>query len=652
MKSIAAKRKEKQDGMGNVLDRKKMLLFIFVVACFLIISVGIWCLFYSLNGCSHFFVMNVLTGLTGANDDCLELYEGDVAEFSFVSFTSFNDLSLFVQSPHDSTLQATLLASGWELIQDNTIDIEAGTNGFERLFSNLKTSDQRETYILRIELKEGEAIKVRSRNGGTAIKATNGFPFVFVLYTLINVLIVLAAFCFMYAKWYRQFPLSKVFVFVALPIIVITSILLYPGTACDENDHYVAAYILSSKIMGEDITMVREEDTGIIYNRWAVPNMEGVYMAMSQVGHRSGNQAVVKNVHNGHTGQDIIYFLPAVGITIGRILNLNAFTTYYLARFMNVLLYLTVGYITLTIARYGVGILFCFLLLPLTINQCISVNQDCFCFVISFLAISYWTKIRYGIVEEKRKLTLMEFATIAMLFIILLSCKAYVLVMGVYCILPWSQMYGASWKRVGTLIFAVAFGFALLIGIMEVSGKVGYATSLINMIFGKIDTSSYSLAYFAGRPLDFVAIIFATVKEQLFLWFWDAFGSRLSWETYFSPIYAISFATIIFLLAVSEDSVDFRIPALGKWLVILIQLGFMGIVIVRALYWTGLGRETIWGIQGRYFIPVLPLVFFSCIPQKPLKIIESQHLISVFVILLMVLCGDLLNLHLMCFLVE
>ena len=56
------------------------------------------------------------------------------------------------------------------------------------------------------------------------------------------------------------------------------------------------------------------------------------------------------------------------------------------------------------------------------------------------------------------------------------------------------------------------------------------------------------------------------------------------------------------------------------------------------------------GIQGRYFIPVLSLVFFANIRDKKLQIDSERVLLTVFIIVLSVQCTDIMSNHILTFL--
>ena len=50
------------------------------------------------------------------------------------------------------------------------------------------------------------------------------------------------------------------------------------------------------------------------------------------------------------------------------------------------------------------------------------------------------------------------------------------------------------------------------------------------------------------------------------------------------------------------------VPAFGRWGALLIALCCCGLAVLGCISWTPTYYETIYGFQGRYFLPVLPLL--------------------------------------------
>ncbi|MBQ8994617.1 MAG: DUF2142 domain-containing protein [Oscillospiraceae bacterium] len=597
-------------------------------------------------------MMNVLIGSMGPRKkDEIDLVIGEVKDFSFVSYDDVTNLSLYVETEGSAALKSSLYDSEWNLIRENTTDIDSKEQGFVQLFKDLEIQGGRSVFLLRLEKISGDGnVRVISRNGGTSIYAYGGFPFAAFLYGATSLLLFLVG-AGVFICLYKRLSYEKVFLAIAIPMVILFSVLLYPGTACDENDHYVEAYKLSNKILSVDTNLIREEDLSIVSNRWAVPTIEGAYLAINQIGHRTENTTLVLNEHSGHAGNAIVYLLPAVGITVSRILNLNAFTTYYAARGLNILFYLASGYLSLSICSYGQGILLGFLLLPLTINQCISVNQDNFCFCISFLAIAFWTHLKKKELEDE-KVTVLEAVCLLLISLMLLASKAYAIILGMYIVLVIPKVKALRDRRKDIFLIMSILVCAVCVALLL--GKSGYTHYLFTALFGEANGGRYSLKFYLDDPLTGWQIFVATIKQQWFQWFWDAFGSKLSWQTYFTPIYAVCFAVILVLLARSESGEIVGSSSLERIAIIVIELAFFALVYLRASTWTEVGRRTIWGIQGRYFIPVLPLVLYGLVGKSKSALQKKWQwaLCAMFVILLITVSMDLLCTKILVYLVE
>ena len=631
-------------------NRKIYISSFFILLIFACVSLGIWYQRYSLNGNGQFFGMNVLIGRKGIDSkDAYVLKTGEENIFSFIAYEYFEELHLYVKTENPAEISVTLCDGGWNIIEQGVIRIEESTERFVSLFQEIDSLAQKEVYILKITKKTGEGdVIIASRNGGTALYAKNphlvSFPVLIII--LVTFLLFVAVF-FAIFFMQKQAPMEKVFVVVAIPLILVFSVLLYPGTVCDENNHYYEAYKISNKILGVEKGMAREEDTDLISSVWMVPNMDGLYTAFSQFGHRTAKTEIVRFNHNGHAGNVLVYGISSIGIVLGRILSMNAITTYYIARFLNVLFYLFVGFASIRIASFGKEIIFCCFLLPLAINQCISVNQDGFCFCVAFFSFAFWTYMKEKM--KDKNVGAKDFLIIILLGVLLLSCKAYVLVMAIYVCLPWEKAVRNKRQMINILVLTIFLGIILIV----VIGQKGYLQYFVEAVVGTKESTTYNLKYYVEHFVDGWEVIRETIKQEGFFWFWDGFGSRLSWETYFSPFFAFCFFLVLTIISIGEEKTTN--PRIKEQVVYVFSVFlFFVLIILRASTWTEIGKQTIWGIQGRYFIPFFP-GFFLLIPRKEGLISKRKtkdFLICSYVFLLSILLNCLLFQKLLVYLVE
>ncbi len=619
-------------------------------AALLLALAAVWVMLLSVNGNSSFLLRNVYVGSSGLKEEeSAELSGGAEEEFSFVAYETLSDLSVYTEADAEASLTALLVNAETGDVRENTVSVPEGS-ALVCLFPGETTQNGRCNYVLRLKNDGDGIVRVASREGGTALSATGGPRFAALLYWGLGIG------CVLQAVLWAVMTLSgasaeRVFLAVSVPVCIIFSLLFYPGTVCDENDHYIEAYRLSNRILGESTKMIREEDLSIVDYRWAVPNLEGMYLAVYQTGRGASSAQMVKTSHQGHTGNKIVYLLPALGITAGRLLGRNAFTTYYLARGMNILLYLAAGYLALKTAKKGKTFLLMWALMPLVVNQCISVNQDSFCFAVSLFAAALWTSMDKTLSEGK-KLSRAAWAALVATVLLLGCCKAYSLLLLMFTVLPWKTAYPSGSGRIGkllpggVLLGAAAAGFLLY--------RSGYGVRIIYAVFGRENSSRYSLRYLMEDPARGLKVFTDTVREDWVGWLRDLFGTRLSWQTYLPLIFSAFFAVLLVRASLVSDGGETEPTRAQQRMNVLLQLGLFAAVFLQACSWTNVSDPTIWGIQGRYFIPSVQFCFLLLPRKVKAEDAEQRHrrLFCLFLLTFLLLAGDLFVRHYLVFLSE
>ena len=140
---------------------------------------------------------------------------------------------------------------------------------------------------------------------------------------------------------------------------------------------------------------------------------------------------------------------------------------------------------------------------------------------------------------------------------------------------------------------------------------------------------NYSLSWLLSHPAETVKLFVNTLRINLSEWLYQAVGSRLSGLSMEVTGWKITGYIILLVLAsLSAKGDESRISARER-------VGFLGaaglviflILLTMLLNWTTQGEQLIQGIQGRYFIPVLPLIWMSlnnralCWKENPKRVL-------------------------------
>ncbi len=108
-----------------------------------------------------------------------------------------------------------------------------------------------------------------------------------------------------------------------------------------------------------------------------------------------------------------------------------------------------------------------------------------------------------------------------------------------------------------------------------------------------------------------------TISEKAELYIYEIFGGKLG-EVIVTPlsvswVYVMAVIGILLASTIQKSGFELQFKGFNKLFVAAIILAVVGMIVLACITWTPSNYETIFGIQGRYFIPILPLVFFLLI---------------------------------------
>lgn len=125
------------------------------------------------------------------------------------------------------------------------------------------------------------------------------------------------------------------------------------------------------------------------------------------------------------------------------------------------------------------------------------------------------------------------------------------------------------------------------------------------------DSVCYSLPYILSHPLDTVELLIRSVVEHGDHYVKTLVGGTLS---YFDPGVQIAWtwvAALLILMVLAWLQPGFELPVWAKTVCLLIGLACCGLAVLGCVSWTPTYYTTIYGLQGRYFLPVLSLLLLA-----------------------------------------
>ena len=500
-----------------------------------------------------------------------------------------------------------------------------------RLFYGLKKNIKTEYFPLQIDNEE--------YSGSLAFNfIRKGFLYIDLLYVLV---VVAFLFCMVIVYGLIFVKKANVETIVCGSVILLGIFYLFvmpPYTITDEEAHYATTYEYSNRLLGlESIDFKADYIKPIDGNDIYIINGDAHHHAHYKIKCRETDKEAFESMRRyigvkeyqsmmsgmvkvGPFSSDIntffeehvlkispiVYAPGIIGITVGRVVGFSGMQTMQLGRLFNLFLFAFIVYWAIKKIPLGKIVIATLTLLPITVSLAASFSYDGLLIALAFLYIGWILDIIYN---EKR-LRVRDIA--------ILSCCALMFGVNkiVYCLLlllillvPYKKNRYPKASFVG---MSACLGGSSLMGILvtQMGNLQAYSTDLSGL-------GRYSFGYILENPLWFILSCFRSVllyaSDYIGGMIGLYMGQRGTYEITLQWAIVIAFlAVIIFGILNSSyrgEIYNKKVKILG----VLIFVGIFGLLFVIACTWNPLGRQYFSGIQGRYLLPVLPLVLFCTV---------------------------------------
>ena len=127
--------------------------------------------------------------------------------------------------------------------------------------------------------------------------------------------------------------------------------------------------------------------------------------------------------------------------------------------------------------------------------------------------------------------------------------------------------------------------------------------------------------------MELVKIIYHTIETQTATWIMGMLGQSLGWMDILVPVHLmIGFIILCVLASIRTENETYVLNNGQRLWSTLVVLGISGLVCMALLFdITPVGQYYVWGVQGRYFLPMLPLVM---ILFKNQQIVKKENMVK------------------------
>lgn len=404
---------------------------------------------------------------------------------------------------------------------------------------------------------------------------------------------------------------AEFFLITAIPLSAIFLILLPHNCFVDNKTHFIAVYRLSNLIMGKGEWLCRADDLKFMNELWpdvARPETKGYQAIVTAASWFIKDETLVDIVRHEDKMKfySIVCYLPEVlGFTAARLLKLGTVPSVYISRACLNIFYIIACFHAIKIMPSGKFALAFTALLPESLHIAGAFSYDgmavacAICFTASCFCLADSVRREK---EKNSKIFSRDLVRCMIWSFVCASVKGggYFFLLIPVAFLPASRKKARSFIRP---VLVIASG---LLALLIFNVIVTYGISLFQL---GGEEGNLTTAFAFQNPLSFLIMAAYEYVFELEAIFMGITGGMLSWGDFVVPGVIITALIVIMMAYLVFEKDDIRFTNYAKRLMIISIVLALVITPAMMLSSTPTDSRNIFGIQGRYFTPFVPMVF-------------------------------------------
>lgn len=334
---------------------------------------------------------------------------------------------------------------------------------------------------------------------------------------------------------------------------------------------------------------IRVENSSLLLNQ---PNQDKIFI----------------NISNIAIYPPIPYSASAFIITIGKLFNVSYLVLMYSGRLINLLIWAVLVYFAIKITPIHKWIFLMLALMPMALFQAASLSADSFTIGLSFLVVAIFFKFAFDDTIDKIKMKELLIIFIS-IFMLSLSKQGYAVLLLLFFIIPLNKFENNKIRILAfALIGSITLAFTSIWDLLFKNTYLATSASLISV--------SGQISFILSNPFNFLYILVNTWYLNLNAYLIMFVGDLGQLDTPLPGWIVYLYISILILVALMDKNKP--IIRLNQKLISLVTFLIISIFTFAFEYitWTPVGNNLILGVQGRYFIPIAPLLFLLFYNQK------------------------------------
>jgi uncharacterized membrane protein len=432
----------------------------------------------------------------------------------------------------------------------------------------------------------------------------------------------------------KKTPLYRLMIFFGLSFGVLSCLIHTPGAVPDEPMHASNIYLLSNRLLllpekeaaDQDNPVYRNVESfmrradfaseqRILKSETITESYRDILKHTNWV-YSADERELVSATLRDNSVTPIVYLPAIVGFTFARLLSLGFYPMLMIGRLCMLAFYVFAASWAIKKIPIGKTALFLTALLPMSLHLAASLSYDAVILALSMMTFSYIIYLAYGEIE---KIRWKEILTMLALTVLLAPCKVgvYLPVLLLVFLIP-RRKFSAKGRRMLFFLALLTAGLTscALFNMQELS--VASLSGLEQITSGE---TLYSARWALSHSGEVLQIILRTIHQDFFLRINEAIGQTLSWATVkISRWIILGFELCLLMTVFKLDGETIAAPKPAQRLLVLLPvlITIAMLMIGMLVWWTPRGSDVVLGIQGRYFIPLIPLILFA-IPKISFK---------------------------------
>ena len=415
---------------------------------------------------------------------------------------------------------------------------------------------------------------------------------------------VYVIFISIYLRYRKNIKVENIFL-ITIPVICLFYIICMPTFKNhDEIYHWYRAYEVSTGKLMEEVdgdtlgTILPQSISDVTTDDWQSITYAKVRDNLNAELDKENTALLYSETSAVYS---FVQYIPqAIGIFITRIFTDKVLLLAYGGRIINMVFSIILIYFAIKKIPFGKKILLLLSFIPIAIEGFSSLSPDAMTISMAFFYIAYILSLAFS--KENHIIDGKKIAILTVLSVIMAMCKiVYLPLILLLFIIPKEKFKNE--KKIKNIFIIGAIAVVLNLIWLMVAG--------IYLSHFREGDSSIQVISILTNPIKYLQNCLYTVNLNGQEYIYSMFGGELGWGelVQLNSIVPYILCFILIWITITDQTIKDKFKLYQKVWITIAAIAVVGLIFT-SLYvqWTTIGSDSVLGIQGRYFIPILPLV--------------------------------------------